>query len=134
GFYLRGTRVATGTRAFGATLSGHSSRATTASAQAQHAPVGGLIHRTRGEVVKGAVGHADDVIGDELRTLARAVLRVLQAAFPFQHRPAAEVVLRHLREHGAEVHLPVSQRAEAPGAVDPTLEAAVHALLAGRVE
>ena len=70
----------------------------------------------------------------KLRAFARAVFRVLEAALPFQHRPAREVVRRHLGEDRREVDLPVAQRAEAPGAVQPRLEAAVHALLAGRVE
>ena len=37
---------------------------------------------------------ADDVVGDERGALARAVLGVLQAALPFQHRPAVVAVLR----------------------------------------
>ena len=41
---------------------------------------------------------------------------------------------RHLREDRREVDLPVAERAEAAGAVDPGLEAAVDALPAGRVE
>ena len=45
-----------------------------------------------GEVVEGLVGDADDVARDEGRAFARAVLRVLEAAFPFQHRPAVETV------------------------------------------
>src|SRR5690606_40324001 len=61
------------------------------------------------------------------RALARAVLRVLQAALPLQHRPAPEVVLRELREDRLEIDLPVAERAEAAGTVDPVLVAAIHA-------
>ena len=71
---------------------------------------------------------------DEVRPFARAVLGVLQAAFPFHHRPAVKVVLRQLREDAAEIDLAVAERAEAPGAVDPGLEAAIDALPAGRVQ
>jgi hypothetical protein len=59
---------------------------------------------------------------------------VLQAAFPFQHRPAVIVVLRELGEDAGEIDLPVAERAEAAGAVDPALVAGIDALPAGRVE
>src|SRR5439155_1007876 len=65
---------------------------------------------------------------------AGAVLRVLEAALPLEHRPAGIVVLRQLREDRLEVHLPVAQGTEPAGAIDPRLEAAIHALAAGRME
>src|SRR5882672_11993647 len=103
-------------------------------ADAQHLLVRGRVHAAAGKVVKRALGHADDVVGDERRTFARAVLRVLDAALPFQHGPAGVVVGRHLREDRGEVDLPVSERTEPARALEPGLEAAVHALFAGRVE
>ena len=87
-----------------------------------------------GEIVERLVGDADDVVGDELRALARAVLGVLQAALPFQHRPRVVADRRQFREDPAEVDLPVAERAEAPGAIDPGLEARIDALPAGRIE
>ena len=49
-----------------------------------------------GEIVERLLGHADDVLPDELGAFARAVLGVLQRAFPFEHRPAVIVVLGEL--------------------------------------
>jgi hypothetical protein len=59
---------------------------------------------------------------------------VLQATLPLEHGPAVVVVLRHLREDRAKVDLPITERAEAPGSLQPRLIAGVHALLAGRSE
>src|SRR6202008_3628240 len=72
-------------------------------------------------------GHADDVIADERSTFTGAFLRMLDAAFPFQDGPALEAVLRKLGEDRAEIDLAVAKRTEAPGAVDPRLEAAIDA-------
>ncbi len=74
------------------------------------------------------------MILDELRALARAVFGMLQAAFPFQHRPGREPVLGQFREDGAEIDPAVAERAEASGAFDPRRIAGVDALFAGRVE
>ena len=71
---------------------------------------------------------------DERRALGRAVLGMLQRALPFEHRPAVVVVLRQLGEDAAEIDLPVAQRAEAAGPVDPALITRVDALAAGRIE
>ena len=38
------------------------------------------------------IGDADDVVADDPGTFTRAVLLVLEAALPLQHRPAVEVV------------------------------------------
>src|SRR5882672_11279003 len=110
------------------------SMAMAASADAQHLFVRGRVHPAAGKVVERALGHADDVVGDERRTFARTVFRVLDAALPFQHGPAGVVVGRHLREDRGEVDLPVSERTEPARALQPGLKAAVHALFAGRVE
>ena len=59
---------------------------------------------------------------------------MLQAAFPFQHRPGRIVVLRELRENAGEIDLSVAERAEAAGALDPGRIAGIDALPAGRIE
>ena len=46
---------------------------------------------------------------DEIGPFAGAVLGVLQAAFPFDHRPAVKAVLRELGEDAAEIDLPVAE-------------------------
>src|SRR5690349_21288616 len=86
------------------------------------------IGAAAGKIVKRPLGHTDDVAADEVRAFARAVLGMLEGAFPFEHRPARVVVLRHLGEDRLEVDLPIAQRAEAAGPLLPALVAAVHAL------
>ncbi len=92
------------------------------------------VHRAAGEIVEGVRRHLDDVRGDEGRAFGRAGHGVLQRAFPFEHRPAVVVVFRKLGEDRREIDLPVAERAEAAGALQPALEAGIDALLAGRVE
>src|SRR3954468_7944371 len=74
------------------------------------------------------------MIADEGRALARAVLCVLQAAFPFEHRPAVEPDRGQPGEDRLEIDLPVAERAEAAGAVDPGLEAGIDALPTARIK
>ena len=69
-----------------------------------------------------------------LRSFARRDFRVLQAALPFIDRPAGEIISRELREDRLEIDLPVAERAVAAGALEPSLVAAVDALLGGRIE
>src|SRR5437870_9726085 len=102
--------------------------------QAQHAAQLRRVRLPAGEVVERLLGDADDVAADELGPFRGALLGVLQAALPLEHGPAVVAVLRHLREDGAEVDLPVAERAEAPGPVHPRLVAGVHALPAGGPE
>src|SRR6478735_12452735 len=71
------------------------------SGDAEHLPVRCQVDPAAGEVVERPVGNADDVVGDEDRPLACAILRVLEAAFPLHHRPAREVVSGHLGEDRA---------------------------------
>ena len=61
--------------------------------EAERAAVGGLVAGAAGEILEALLGHLDDVGRDQLGPLARAVLRILQAAFPFEHGPAAVAVL-----------------------------------------
>src|SRR5260370_15191653 len=104
------------------------------SGDSEHPAIRSIISTRAGEIVERLFRHPDDVVGDELRPLAGAVLRMLDAALPFEHRPAGIVVLRQLREDRLEVHLTVAQRTEPAGAIDPRLEPAIHALAAGRIE
>ena len=43
-------------------------------------------------VIERLFGDPDDVVGDKTRPFSRAVHRVLQATFPFEHGPAREIV------------------------------------------
>src|SRR5690554_2086020 len=65
---------------------------------------------------------------DEKRALGRTLLRMLQATFPFQHRPARVIVLRHFGEDAPEINLSIAQRTKAPGAIDPVGIAAIDPL------
>src|SRR5467141_3574221 len=97
-----------------------------ASGDAEHAAVGRHVGAGTGEIVERLLGDADDVVGDELRPFASAVLGVLETAFPFEHRPAGIIVLGQLGENSLEVHLAVAQRMERSGPIDPRLEPTVH--------
>ena len=88
----------------------------------------------RSEVVERVVCHFDDVIGDELRPVARRDFGMLQAVLPLVHRPAGKIVGGKFGEYRLEVHLAIAERAIASGAVEPALVAAVDALFCGRIE
>ena len=62
-----------------------------------------LIGAGGDEIVKGLFGDANEMVLYESGPLASAVLGMFEAAFPFEHCPAVVVILRHLREDGAEV-------------------------------
>src|SRR6184192_58001 len=85
------------------------------SGDAEHAPIGGHVGAGTGEIVERLFRDPDDMIGDELRPFARAILGVLETAFPLQHRPAGIIVLGELGEDRLEVHLAVAQRTEPSG-------------------
>src|SRR5947208_9148207 len=104
------------------------------SGHAEHAAVRRHVAAGTGEIVECLFRDADDVVGDELRSFAGAVLGVLETAFPLQHRPAGIIVLGELREDRLEVHLTIAQRTEPSGPLGPRLEPTIHALAAGRVE
>src|SRR5579862_8567649 len=92
------------------------------------------IGMRRREVIEDAVGHLDNMVGNELRAVLGGDFRMLQAALPFVHRPALEIVRRQSGKDAAEVDLPVAERSVAAGALQPALVAAIYPLLCGRVE
>src|SRR5918996_861317 len=104
------------------------------SAEAEHAAVGRLVGSAGGEVLERRLGDPDDVVGDERRPFGCAVLGMLQAAFPLEHRPAAVVVAGELRENAGKVDLAVAERTEPASSVQPGLEARIHALMRARIE
>src|ERR1700675_3354735 len=64
----------------------------------QQLAVGRVVRATGGEVVERAAGGGNQVAVDERRALGRTLFAVLDAAFPFQHRPAVKAVLGQLGE------------------------------------
>src|SRR5690606_2365318 len=109
-------------------------RASASAREPEDAAVRRLVRAGAREIVERALRDTDDVLAHELGALARAVLGMLQAALPLDDGPAVEVVGRELREDALEVDLAVARRAEAAGAIDPALVAAVDALPARRIE
>src|SRR3546814_449062 len=103
------------------------------SGQPQHRAIERRVAAPR-EIVERLVGLADHVRGDEGRAFARAVFGMLQAAFPFEYRPAGIAILCQPGENPAEIELPVAQRAEAAGAIDPALQASSKSGVSGKSE
>ena len=104
------------------------------SGQAQHSAVCFGIAACSGKIVERDSGRLDEVLADEGRALARALLRALHAALPFEHRPAVEAGLGQQREDAFEVDLAVAQRAEAAGPLVPWLVPAIDADAPARPE
>ncbi len=59
------------------------------SAQAQDLPIAGRVGLATREVIEGHLGGLNDVPGNEGHGFGRPLLGALDAAFPFQDRPAA---------------------------------------------
>src|SRR5579859_5078598 len=95
--------------------------------QPQNAVIGLHVALPTGEIVEGALGYIDQHAADESGSFARALYGILDAAFPFQHRPAVKAVLRQFGEDALEIDLPVARTAETSGAILPVLVAAVDA-------
>src|ERR1700685_4446729 len=102
--------------------------------KAEHAAVGGLVGAGGGEIVEGGGGGLDDVARDEGGAFGGALFCALDAAFPFEHGPAGEIVLRQLEKNRGEIDLAAAERAEAAGAIDPGLIAAINALATAGAE
>src|SRR5437016_8346057 len=81
--------------------------------QAQHFSVRLSIGARLCEIIKRTLGGLDDVMGDERRSLLRALLTILYTALPFKDSPSFEVVLGKFVEDGTEVNLTVPERPEA---------------------
>src|ERR1700722_14503713 len=124
---------AAGVHSVFAALDGHACLSPS-SAQAEHLAICRVVSAGIGEIVEGALGDADDVPANEFGALSRAVLGVLQRAFPFEHCPAIEIIGGELREDAGEINLPVARCTETPSSVHPALIAAIDTLPSGRVE
>ena len=85
--------------------------------QSQDAPIGRGVNAAGSKIIKGLFGDANDVVANELRSFAGAILLVFQATLPLQHCPAVIVVCSQFGEDRLEVDLPVTQGAEAAGTV-----------------
>ena len=88
---------------------------------AEQFEIGGSIGARGGEIVERVVGHLDDMVGDEFRAIARCGLRILQTALPLVNRPTGKIIGGELGENRPEIDLPVSERAVATGALQPSL-------------
>ena len=94
-----------------------------------------LVGRAAGEIVEGALGDANDVVVDEGRAFRGPVLRMLEAAFPFEHGPAVVVVAAaSLEKMPAKSTWPSPSERKRPARLTQRLVAAIDALAAGRIE
>src|SRR5258708_5702197 len=100
----------------------------------QHLPYLLTVRAASGEGIECSIFYANNMPGDLLRPLRRAILRVLQPAPPFKHAPAGKIVLRHLRKDRPKTDLPIAQRTEPPRAIHPTGITAIHPLPAVRTK
>lgn len=71
---------------------------------------------------------------DEGSAFGGALFGGLDAAFPFENSPARKIVLSKLGKNGGEIDLAIAGGAEATGAAEPGLIAAVDALAAGGIK
>src|SRR5207248_946674 len=100
----------------------------------QHSPIRFLVRSGFCKIVKRSFGCLDNVPRNEGRALPRPLLAALHTTLPFEHRPPVEVVLRQLGKNAPEIHLPVTQRPEAPRATNPRLISSVNALPSRRMK
>src|SRR6266404_6322945 len=102
--------------------------------ETEHAPIGGLIRAGLCKVIERGAGRLNDVARDEWRPFRRALFGALDAAFPFEHRPAVEIILSELGENPVESHLAIPGRTKTAGAVDPGLITTVDALASSGIK
>src|SRR5215831_20626076 len=102
--------------------------------QAQYSAVCLRTAACFGEIVERHSGRFDEMLANEGRALARALLGALHATLPFEYCPAVEPDLGQEREDTFEVDLAIAERAEAPGALIPWLVAAIDADASARSE
>jgi hypothetical protein len=94
--------------------------------QPKRQPIQPLVGAAGGKFIDCTMRTANDVAGNEWGALASAILGMLQAALPLQHRPAVLSILGELAEDGFEVSLPVSGRTEVAWPVNPLLVSAIN--------
>src|SRR5882762_9111549 len=102
--------------------------------ETEHAAIRGLIRSGLCEVIERRARCLNYMACDEWSALGCALLGALDAAFPFEHRPAVEIMLREFGENPVEIYLAVPGRTKTSGAVDPGLIAAVHTLTSSGIE
>src|SRR5260370_30083473 len=80
------------------------------------------------KIIERRAGSLNDVPGNEPRAFCRSLLSALDATFPFEDRPAVEIILRQRGKDAGEVHLPIAARTKTSRPVDPRRISAVDAL------
>src|ERR1700694_3555316 len=102
--------------------------------KAEHSAVRGLIRARLREIVERRAGSLNNMVRYEGSAFRGALLRALDAAFPFEDGPTVEIVLRELRENAREIYLAVAGGSKTPSTIDPRLIAAVDALPPSGIE
>lgn len=87
-----------------------------------------------GEVVKGFVGGTNNMVINEIHTFGGAIFRMLEAALPFQYRPAIKIIFGELTKNAVEIDLAIPQRSEATGTIFPALVATINTAAAIGIE
>src|SRR5262245_54168226 len=85
------------------------------------------IRFATGKIVEGHPGCLDEMPRNERRSLGRPLLGALDAALPFQNRPAIVPGLGEQREDPPKIDLAVARRSEPAGPPGPRLISTVHA-------
>src|ERR1700722_11650788 len=78
------------------------------------------------KIVERSIGDVNDSFPHKLRALRRALLRMLDAAFPLHHCPTRVVVLCHLAEYLPKIDLAIAERAKAPRSINPILVPSIN--------
>src|SRR5258708_20965793 len=95
--------------------------------QPQYTIIGLNILCATGEIIKGPGWDIDEHTANKCCSLACALHRILDAAFPLKHGPTGETMLRQCREDTLEVNLSITCAAETPWTIFPVLIATVDA-------
>src|SRR5690242_6247795 len=103
-------------------------------AEPQHAADIGPAARPAHAGIEGSLSDTDQMLLDEARALGGSLVRILQAALPFQRRPAVEAVARQAAENAAKIDITVAKTAEASGAVEPLGIAAIDPAAGADIE
>src|SRR5687768_3313112 len=78
--------------------------------QPQHPSICCVIRTGIREVIERAFGRANEMTLNERCAFGRTLFWMLDATFPFEHRPTVVAVLGELRKNAFEVDLAVAER------------------------
>ena len=101
---------------------------------AQQAMVEIFIRGLARKIIESFICNPNDVVANKSCPFPRPILGVLEATFPFHHRPTAKTVLGQFTENAFEIYLPIAGATVPACPVEPALVAAKSTLLARGME